>query len=136
MDANGDGVADSSAVNVVKSDLPLVHGITFHEGNVYLATETRIYVGVWQGGDSVGPLSEFIGDLPPGGQHPNKTLAFGPDGQFYVTAGSTCNACDEPTDEYRNNALVAMRGSWNRNPPSGYKVVRISFDDARAGAGG
>lgn len=32
--------------------------------------------------------------------------------------------------EYRNDAFVAMRGSWNRNPPTGYGVVRIRFDDA------
>ncbi len=30
--------------------------------------------------------------------------------------------------EYRNDAFVAMRGSWNRIPPSGYEVVRIRFD--------
>ncbi|MGC2234706.1 MAG: YbhB/YbcL family Raf kinase inhibitor-like protein [Pyrinomonadaceae bacterium] len=30
--------------------------------------------------------------------------------------------------EYKNDAFVAMRGSWNRNPPSGYEVVRIRFD--------
>lgn len=29
--------------------------------------------------------------------------------------------------EYRNDAFVALRGSWNRNPPGGYKVVRIRF---------
>ena len=32
--------------------------------------------------------------------------------------------------EYRNDAFVTMRGSWNRNPPSGYNVMRIRFDDA------
>ena len=31
--------------------------------------------------------------------------------------------------EYRNNAFVAMRGSWNRQPPSGYEVVRIHFEN-------
>ncbi|RKG66325.1 hypothetical protein D7W79_36750 [Corallococcus exercitus] len=31
-------------------------------------------------------------------------------------------------EEFRNNAFVAMRGSWNRNPPTGYKVVRVRFD--------
>ncbi|MBW3622219.1 MAG: PQQ-dependent sugar dehydrogenase [Armatimonadetes bacterium] len=29
---------------------------------------------------------------------------------------------------YRNDAFVAMRGSWNRRPPSGYEVVRMRFD--------
>ncbi|HEV2734216.1 MAG TPA: PQQ-dependent sugar dehydrogenase [Longimicrobiaceae bacterium] len=32
--------------------------------------------------------------------------------------------------EYRGDAFVAMRGSWNRRPPSGYKLVRIRFDAA------
>jgi glucose/arabinose dehydrogenase len=31
--------------------------------------------------------------------------------------------------EYRNDAFAAMRGSWNRNPPVGYEVVRIRFND-------
>lgn len=32
--------------------------------------------------------------------------------------------------EYRNDAFVAMRGSWNRNPPSGYELARVRFDAA------
>lgn len=34
-------------------------------------------------------------------------------------------------EEYRGDAYVAMRGSWNRKPPSGYEVVRIDFEDGR-----
>ena len=33
--------------------------------------------------------------------------------------------------EYRGDALVAMRGSWNRRPPSGYEVVRIRFENGK-----
>lgn len=33
--------------------------------------------------------------------------------------------------EYRNDAFVAMRGSWNREPPTGYKIVRIRFRDGK-----
>jgi glucose/arabinose dehydrogenase len=33
--------------------------------------------------------------------------------------------------EYRHDAFVAMRGSWNREPPIGYKVVRIHFKDGQ-----
>ena len=32
--------------------------------------------------------------------------------------------------EFRNQAFVAMRGSWNRAQPSGFKVVRVRFDAA------
>jgi glucose/arabinose dehydrogenase len=31
-------------------------------------------------------------------------------------------------EEYRNDAFVALRGSWNRSQPAGYKVLRIRFD--------
>ena len=34
-------------------------------------------------------------------------------------------------DEYRSSAFVAMRGSWNRKPPSGYEVVRIRFQNGK-----
>ncbi|WP_437630550.1 PQQ-dependent sugar dehydrogenase [Sorangium sp. So ce854] len=36
---------------------------------------------------------------------------------------------DQFPAEYRNDAFVAMRGSWNRYPPVGYKVVRVLFDE-------
>ena len=32
-------------------------------------------------------------------------------------------------DEYVGDAFVALHGSWNRFPPTGYKVVRIRFDE-------
>ena len=32
--------------------------------------------------------------------------------------------------EYRGDAFVAMRGSWNRKPPSGYEVLRIRLRTA------
>lgn len=33
--------------------------------------------------------------------------------------------------EYRDDAFVAMHGSWNRAMPSGYEVVRVRFDDGK-----
>jgi glucose/arabinose dehydrogenase len=33
--------------------------------------------------------------------------------------------------EYRNDAFVAMRGSWNHNPPVGYEVVRVRFENGQ-----
>ena len=31
--------------------------------------------------------------------------------------------------EYRNNAFVALHGSWNREKLTGYKIIRIKFDE-------
>jgi len=33
-------------------------------------------------------------------------------------------------EEYQGDALVTFRGSWNRDPVVGYKVVRIDFDES------
>lgn len=32
---------------------------------------------------------------------------------------------------YKGSAFVAMRGSWNRKPPSGYEVTRVVFEDGK-----
>ena len=37
--------------------------------------------------------------------------------------------------DFANGAFVARHGSWNRNPPSGYDVVFISFDELGNPAG-
>ena len=29
---------------------------------------------------------------------------------------------------YKNNAIVALHGSWNRAQPAGYKLVHVKFD--------
>jgi glucose/arabinose dehydrogenase len=38
---------------------------------------------------------------------------------------------DQFPSEYRGNAFVVLRGSWNRSVPTGYKVVRVPFKDGR-----
>ncbi|GAB4457073.1 MAG: sorbosone dehydrogenase family protein [Armatimonadaceae bacterium] len=247
-DTNGDGKADSK--NIVAQQ-PGMHGIAIRGNSMWLATVKEVFTAERNADGSVGSLKRIVDNLPDGGQHPNRTLAFGPDGYLFVSVGSTCNACTEtnpesatilrmrpdgserkiyasglrntigfgwhptsrrmygmdhgidwlgdteqkeelneikndvrygwpfvyadgkfnPADspeelgytyeqwakmshepvqlytahsapmqmvfytgtqfpaEYRNNAFVAMRGSWNRKPPSGYEVVRIRFDE-------
>lgn len=34
-------------------------------------------------------------------------------------------------EEYHGDALVPLKGSWNRSDPTGYKVVRVHFEDGR-----
>jgi glucose/arabinose dehydrogenase len=34
-------------------------------------------------------------------------------------------------NEYRGDAFVALKGSWNRSEPTGYKVVRVPFKDGK-----
>jgi glucose/arabinose dehydrogenase len=37
--------------------------------------------------------------------------------------------------EYRGHLFVALKGSWNRSEPTGYKVVRVPFKDGRPEGG-
>jgi glucose/arabinose dehydrogenase len=253
-DTDGDGRADVSRVVAegLGEGLSGVHAFAMRGDRLYMVTETEIHSAPIQGDGSLGERTLHIDDIPAGGQHPNRTMAFGPDGALYLSIGSTCNACVEPKEEhatmvridpatweweiyaeglrntigfgwhpttgefwgldhnsdgrgnnwppeelnrivegrhygwpfcggdrevdwqlpedpeegtreefcagteppvltyiahaapmqmvfytgesfpaeYRNDAFATMRGSWNRNPPIGYEVVRIRFDEA------
>jgi Raf kinase inhibitor-like YbhB/YbcL family protein len=245
-DTDNDGIAD---VQKVVAEKKMLHGITIHRGKMYLVTVKEVFIANINPDGSLGDMKEIISDMPDGGQHPNRTLAVGPDEMLYITVGSTCNSCRETNPEsatvlrasldgkqrkvyatglrntigfgwhpvskkmygmdhgmdwlgddvqheelnelvadarygwpfvyddgktvahpqppkdftkemwaqmskkpallytphsapmqmifyagnqfpaqYKNDAFVAMRGSWNRNPPSGYEVVRVRFD--------
>ncbi|WP_460635300.1 PQQ-dependent sugar dehydrogenase [Larkinella harenae] len=96
-DTNGDGKAD---VNQEVASLKAVHGITIHANKMYLVTIKELYRADINSDGTLGAPQLLINDLPDGGQHPNRTLAFGPDGYMYITVGSTCNACAEPNAEH------------------------------------
>jgi glucose/arabinose dehydrogenase len=98
IDANLDGVAEAQAV--VASDLPMVHGIAFHDDEVFLANVHSVYRGTVQPDGSFSALTEIIGDLPDGGQHALRTLGVGPDELLYISVGSDCDACRESNPEH------------------------------------
>lgn len=96
-DANGDGKADQKqVVATIKS----VHGITINGSTMYLATIKEVFRTTINADGTLGQLQQLIDNLPDAGQHPNRTLAIGPDGLLYITVGSTCNACAEPNPEH------------------------------------
>lgn len=75
------------------------HGLAFSSGDgvtLYIAEEHQVL--------RVGTYSEDRGTpvlaLPFGGGHYTRTVGFGPNGKLYISAGSSCNVCEE-TDERR-----------------------------------
>jgi len=96
-DADRDGRADARPVAVLHR--PGAHGLAIHDGRLYVATSREVFVAPIQADGTLGAAEMIIGDLPDTGQHPNRTLAFGPDGMLYISAGSTCNACNEANPE-------------------------------------
>ena len=76
------------------------HGLAIANGMLYVATVNDVYRSTIRPDGTLGPEERIISDLPDGGQHPNRTLAFGPDGMLYISVGSSCNACNETNPEH------------------------------------
>lgn len=107
-DRNKDGRADEKLT--VAKGFPYVNGITIRQNRLYFVTDRELYVANLQQG-GIGKPQRLIDDLPDGGQHPNRTLAFGPDGLLYISVGSSCNACDESNQEHATMLQVQPDGS-------------------------
>jgi glucose/arabinose dehydrogenase len=108
-DTDGDGRAETP--RAVLSGLKDVHGIALHQGLAYVATPTEVYVAEVRGDGSWGAPRVLVAGLPDGGQHPNRTLAVGPDGKLYISVGSSCNACAETNAEHAAMLRVNLDGS-------------------------
>lgn len=108
-DADGDGRAERMVK--VASGIRDVHGIALHGASMYLATNREVYVAAVNADASLGTPRAIITDLPDAGQHPNRTLAVGPDSMLYITVGSTCNVCRESNEENATMLRAALDGS-------------------------
>lgn len=126
VDEDGDGVADSQEVVANRPDM---HGIAIDGSTMYLVTVESLYRTTIRDDGSLAPLERLVGDLPDGGQHPNRTIQIGPDGMLYLSIGSTCNACNEPNPEHATILQVEPDGSSRTIFASGLRnTVGFAFD--------
>ncbi|HEY6643800.1 YbhB/YbcL family Raf kinase inhibitor-like protein [Povalibacter sp.] len=95
-DLDGDGIADTQRI-VVR--LKQAHGLAIRQNEIYLTDIKRVYVATIFRDGSVGPLRTVVRNLPDGGQHPNRTIGFGPEGDLFISVGSLCNECRDPNPE-------------------------------------
>ena len=110
-DTNKDGKADMVKEVARRPDL---HGLALRDGKLYIAAIRELYVADIKPDGTLGALKTLYKDLPDAGQHPNRTINFGPDGKLYLSVGSTCNACDERNKEQAALLQVNTDGSGRR----------------------
>ncbi len=124
------GRADRTWVAADGLDLP--HGLAFRDPQTLYVAETgrvvRFHYDAEQGRAS---NREVVApNLPAGGGHFTRTIAFGPDGKLYVSVGSSCNVCIER--DKRRAAVVRYNadGSEEHLFAQGLRnAVGITFDD-------
>ena len=93
-DRNRDGAADSLTVFVDGLDLP--HGLAFARSDLVVAENSRLLRLPDRDGNLRADRVEVLSDdLPAGGGHWTRSVAIEPNGDFFVSAGSSCNACLE-----------------------------------------
>ncbi len=119
VDRNGDGRADAPPVSVVNR--PGLHGLAIHAGQLYFMTAREVFRAPLLPDGGIGRVETIIDDLPDAGQHPNRTLAVGPDAMLYISAGSTCNACDESSQESATLIRASLDGKSRRVWASGLR---------------
>jgi len=109
QDRNNDGKAE---INKKVLDLKGAHGLAIKDDFLYIITVTEVVKGKINKDHSIGTLTKIIEDLPDGGQHPNRTIAFGPDEKLYISVGSDCNACAETRE--KNATLLQIDASQKK----------------------
>jgi glucose/arabinose dehydrogenase len=72
-----------------------VHGMALRDRELYFITIHDIFTAPIKPDGTLGDGKKIVSGLPDAGQHPDRTIAFGPDGWLYISVGSTCNDCEE-----------------------------------------
>jgi len=106
-DRDGDGRADNRHVLIDKLNLP--HGLDIRDDWVYVGENDAVgRVRLDKSQSKVeGNYERIVTGLTGNGNHWTKTVRIGPDGNLYLTQGSTCNVCIE--QDTRRAAMMRFK---------------------------
>lgn len=73
------------------------HSLEFRDGSLFVALDDGVvrFDDAGTGDLVIRTRAQRLITLPTGGQHTTRTLRIAPDGSLFVSAGSTCNFCNE-----------------------------------------
>ncbi len=126
-DANGDGQAD--AIRVFAEGLNSPHNMVYHEGDWYIAvTEGVVRLSDEDNDGSADSQTTLIDTYLPPGQHSSRTIAFLPDGRLLISAGSTCNVCEE--EDPRRAAITSYESPLGQEQLTGEQIYATGLRNA------
>ena len=82
------------------------HGLAFYAGKLYVAAESQVARYTWNPQTLTASLDKVLFQLPAGGRHFTRSIAFKADGTMFVSIGSTCDVCHEK-DPFLASVIVS-----------------------------
>jgi glucose/arabinose dehydrogenase len=126
-DADGDGQADE--IRVLADGLNNPHNLVYHEGAWYVAVTEGVVRLIDTDGDGVAEAhTTLIDSYTPPGQHSSRTIAFLPDGRLLLSAGSTCNVCEE--EDPRRAAITSYDSPIGQDELTGEQIYASGLRNA------
>lgn len=111
-DTDHDGVADE--IRVFASDLDRPHGLAFDAGILLVAENGRLVRLPDADHDLKADRVEVVSnDLPAGGGHWTRSVVVDAGGDYFVSAGSSCNVCEE--SDPRRAAILRIEHAGGRS---------------------
>ena len=110
-DENKDGIGDK--VYTVASGLNTPNGVAFKDGNLYIATISKILRldNIETRLSNPPPPVVVYDKYPTETHHGWKFISFGPDGKLYVPVGAPCNNCDRKEPIYASITRINADGT-------------------------
>ena len=123
------GAGQSVKTVMVAEGLHLPHGLAFRHDDLYVAETGRILRFRYDAKTLAArdPVV-VVADLPAGAHHWTRGIAFGPDGAFYVSVGSSCDICREEDRRRASIMRYQADGSGGRQFATGLRnPVGLAF---------
>ena len=126
-DADGDGQADE--IRVFATGLSKPHSLVYHQGDWYVGVPNGVVRLTDDDGDGTADSqTTLIDNYTPHGQHSSRTVEFLPDGRLLISAGSTCNVCEE--DDPRRAAITSYDSPVGQDSLTGEKIYASGLRNA------
>lgn len=124
-DTNNDGKFDE--LKTVVAEFKGVHGITLRDNMLYLCNNNELRRYKINADGMLSQKEMLFNDMPSAGQHPNRTMDWGPDGKLYISIGTLCNDCKE-SDKEAATLIQVDPVTWKRKIFASGLRNMIGFD--------